>query len=66
MRGWLAVPIVDRARTVWGLLQHLSDRYDGEFTAEDERHVVAFAALVSDALEALWDVGNPRRAAAAG
>jgi GAF domain-containing protein len=63
MRGWRAVPIVDRAGTVWGLLQ-LSDRCDGEFTEEDERHFVAFAALVSEALEALWDVRNLRRAAA--
>ena len=57
MRGWLAVPIVDRAGTVWGLLQ-LSDRYEGDFTVEDERHFTAFAALVSEALEALWEVRN--------
>jgi GAF domain-containing protein len=61
MRGWMAVPITDRAGTVWGLLQ-LSDRYEGEFTAEDERHFTAFAALVSEALEALWDVRNLRKA----
>jgi len=63
MRGWMAVPITDRAGTVWGLLQ-LSDRYEAEFTAEDERHFTAFAALVSEALEALWDVRNLRKAAA--
>ena len=65
MRGWMAVPITDRAGTVWGLLQ-LSDRYEGEFTAEDERHFTAFAALVSEALEALWDVRNLRKAAPQG
>ena len=65
MRGWMAVPIADRAGTVWGLLQ-LSDRYEGEFTAEDERHFTAFAALVSEALEALWDVRNLRKAAPQG
>ncbi len=61
MRGWMAVPIADRAGTVWGLLQ-LSDRYEGEFTAEDERHFTAFAALVSEALEALWEVRNLQKA----
>jgi GAF domain-containing protein len=65
MRGWMAVPITDRAGTVWGLLQ-LSDRYEGEFTAEDERHFTSFAALVSEALEALWDVRNLRKAAPQG
>ncbi|HZF69008.1 MAG TPA: GAF domain-containing protein [Gemmatirosa sp.] len=60
MRGWLAAPIVDRNGVVWGLLQ-LSDRYDGDFTAEDERVFVQFAELVSSALEALWDVRNLRK-----
>lgn len=63
MRGWLAVPIRDRAGTTWGLLQ-LSDRYEGDFTAEDERRFTAFAALVSEALEALWAVRNLQKGSA--
>lgn len=60
MRGWMAVPITDRAGTVWGLLQ-LSDRYEGDFTMQDEVHFTEFAALVSEALEALWEVRNLRK-----
>ena len=62
MRGWMAVPITDRAGTVWGLLQ-LSDRYEGEFTAEDERHFTALAALAAEVLEALCDEHNLPKAA---
>jgi GAF domain-containing protein len=64
MRGWLAAPLVDSFGVNWGLLQ-LSDKEDGDFTAEDERRLVQFARLVSLALEALWDVRNLRKAAAA-
>ena len=60
MRGWLAVPIRDRAGVTWGLLQ-LSDRYEGDFTEEDERRFVQLAALVAEALEALWRVRNLRK-----
>lgn len=60
MRGWLAAPIVDRNGTNWGLLQ-LSDKYEGDFTAEDEQQFVAFADLVSTHLEALWDLRNARK-----
>lgn len=60
MRGWLAAPLVDRAGTNWGLLQ-LSDKYAGEFTAEDEHNLVRFASLLSITLEALWDVRNLRK-----
>jgi hypothetical protein len=61
MRGWLAAPIIDRAGKNWGLLQ-LSDRYEGEFTAEDEANLVRLTALVSDALGALWELRNVRKA----
>ena len=60
MRGWLAAPLVDRNGTNWGLLQ-LSDKYEGDFTAEDEKLFVAFAGLVSTHLEALWDLRNSRK-----
>jgi GAF domain-containing protein len=60
MRGWLAAPLVDRNGTNWGLLQ-LSDKYEEDFTVEDEKQFVAFAGLVSTHLEALWDLRNSRK-----
>lgn len=64
MRGWLAAPIVDRDGRCWGLLQ-LSDRHDGEFTAADEANLVRLACLLSQTLEALWDLRNERKRLAA-
>ncbi|MBC8076460.1 MAG: GAF domain-containing protein [Chloroflexales bacterium] len=60
MRGWLAAPLIDRSGVNWGLLQ-LSDKYEGEFTADDEQRFVQFAGLVSITLEALWEVRNLRK-----
>jgi GAF domain-containing protein len=60
MRGWLAAPLVDRDGVNWGLIQ-LSDKYAGEFTAEDEQQLVAFTRIVSSALEAHWQVRNLRK-----
>ncbi len=60
MRGWLAAPLVGRDGTNWGLLQ-LSDKYEGDFTEEDEKHFIMFAELVSETLEARWDVRNLRK-----
>jgi hypothetical protein len=39
----------------------LSDKYEGEFTEEDEQHFLSFAKLVSETLEALWYVRNLRK-----
>ena len=61
MRGWLAAPLIDRQGMNWGLIQ-LSDKYDGEFTAEDERMFVQFAQLISIHLETLWELRNVRKA----
>jgi DNA-binding response OmpR family regulator len=53
MRGWLAAPLISRAdgcgRNL-GLIQ-LSDKYDGEFTDEDEIALAQFARIVSIAVE---------------
>lgn len=57
MRGWLVVPLVDRAGTNWGLLQ-LSDKYEGEFNEHDEANALKLADLVGAALEAMWEVHN--------
>src|SRR5574341_1634982 len=63
MRGWLAAPLNDRQGINWGLIQ-LSDKYEGDFTAEDERRFVNFAHLISMHLETLWELRNLQQAAA--
>lgn len=55
MRGWLAAPIVDSQGTNWGLAQ-LSDKYEGDFTEEDEQMFTSFVHVVARALEAQWNV----------
>jgi PAS domain S-box-containing protein len=50
MRGWLAAPLVGRDGRNIGLIQ-LSDKYDGEFTEEDEQIIVQLAQMASVALE---------------
>jgi signal transduction histidine kinase len=49
-RGLLAVPLVRRDGRNLGLLQ-VSDKYEGEFTAEDEAILVQLAQLASAAIE---------------
>lgn len=61
MRGWMASPITDRNGTVWGLMQ-ASDRLTGDFTADDEVAFVSLCRLLSQSLEALWDLRNVRKA----
>jgi GAF domain-containing protein len=62
MRGWLAAPLIDRQGINWGLIQ-LSDKYEGDFNAEDERNLVDFAHLISMHLETLWELRNLQKAA---
>ncbi|WP_088259909.1 ATP-binding protein [Fimbriiglobus ruber] len=50
MRGWLAAPLVGRDGRNLGLIQ-LSDRHEGEFTAEDENILVQLAQMASVAIE---------------
>jgi PAS domain S-box-containing protein len=50
MRGWLAVPLVGRSGRNLGLIQ-LSDRHDGEFTAEDEAILLQLGRLAAVAIE---------------
>lgn len=50
MRGWLAVPLTGRAGKNIGLLQ-LSDKYEGEFTQQDEYAAQELAQLASFAIE---------------
>ncbi|HYW56146.1 MAG TPA: PAS domain S-box protein [Polaromonas sp.] len=50
MRGWLAVPLTGRDGRNIGLLQ-LSDKYEGEFSLQDEYVAVELAQLASIAIE---------------
>ena len=50
LRGWLAVPLTGRNGANVGVLQ-LSDKYEGEFTQQDEYVAVELAHLASAAVE---------------
>ncbi|MEP6771479.1 MAG: PAS domain S-box protein [Polaromonas sp.] len=50
MHGWLAVPLTGRDGKNIGLLQ-LSDKYEGEFTQEDEYVALELAQLASIAIQ---------------
>ena len=49
-RGWLAVPLTDRDGVNVGVLQ-LSDKYEGQFTQQDEYVAIELAQLASAAME---------------
>jgi signal transduction histidine kinase/DNA-binding response OmpR family regulator len=50
MRGWLAAPLTSRDGHNMGLIQ-LTDRYDGDFTNDDEAILVQLAQMASIALD---------------
>ena len=50
MRGWLAAPLIGRNGHNMGLIQ-LSDKYESEFTTEDEAIIVQLAQMASIAIE---------------
>lgn len=50
MRGWLAIPLTGRNGQNIGLLQ-LTDKYEGEFTQQDEYVAMELAHLASTAME---------------
>ena len=50
MRGWLAVPLIDRMGKNIGLIQ-ASDKCDGEFTQEDEAILVQLASIAATGFE---------------
>jgi PAS domain S-box-containing protein len=50
LRGWLAAPLVGRDGRNLGLIQ-LSDKYEGEFSEEDEAILVQLAQMASVAIE---------------
>ena len=50
MRGWLAVPLVDRTGKNIGLIQ-ASDKFAGEFTEQDEAILVQLASIAANGFE---------------
>ena len=50
LRGWLAAPLMQRDGVTIGLIQ-LSDRYEGDFSEEDEFVLVQLAQMASTAIE---------------
>ena len=50
LRGWLAAPLVGQDGRNIGLIQ-LSDKFEGQFTAEDEAILVQLAQMASVAIE---------------
>jgi PAS domain S-box-containing protein len=50
LRGWLAAPLVAKDGRNMGLI-HLSDKYEGEFSEEDEAIAVQLAQMASVAIE---------------
>jgi PAS domain S-box-containing protein len=50
LRGWLAVPLIGHDGRNLGLLQ-VSDKYEGDFTAEDEAILTQLAAIAATGFE---------------
>jgi PAS domain S-box-containing protein len=50
MRGWLAVPLIDRKGKNIGLIQ-ASDKFDGDFTEQDEAILVQLASIGANGFE---------------
>lgn len=60
MRGWLAAPLTGRAGGNIGLIQ-LSDKYEDEFTEEDEAMLVQLAHVASVAIEDVRGLARAKR-----
>ena len=65
LRGWLAAPLRDDDGNNLGLIQ-LSDKYDGEFTDQDEAVLLQLAQMASVAIQnaQLYERGQAARATA--
>jgi GAF domain-containing protein len=48
MRGWLAVPLIGSDGDNYGFIQ-VSDRLEGDFTAQDEANLLRLASLTATA-----------------
>ena len=60
MRGWLAVPLIGDDGNNYGLLQ-VSDRYEGDFTAEDETDLLRLGQLCALALDGIRELRAARK-----
>jgi len=58
MRGWLAVPLIGSDGDNYGFIQ-VSDRLEGDFTAQDEANLLRLASLTATALDALAQLHLP-------
>jgi PAS domain S-box-containing protein len=65
VRGWLAAPLRDRDGNNLGLIQ-LSDKYEGDFTEQDEAVLLQLAQMASVAIHnaQLYEQGQAARATA--
>jgi GAF domain-containing protein len=52
MRGWIVVPLVGSDGQNYGFIQ-ASDRFEGDFTAQDEENLMRLGELTSTALDSL-------------
>jgi serine phosphatase RsbU (regulator of sigma subunit)/anti-sigma regulatory factor (Ser/Thr protein kinase) len=50
LRGWLAAPLIDSAGNELGLIQ-LSDKYEGDFSENDEAMLIQLAQMAAVAIE---------------
>jgi GAF domain-containing protein len=58
MRGWLAVPLIGSDGDNYGFIQ-VSDRLEGDFTAQDEANLLRLASLTATVLDALAQLHLP-------
>ncbi len=58
MRGWLVMPLIGVDGLNYGFVQ-VTDRYEGDFTAEDEANLTRLGKLTSTALDALAQAHLP-------
>jgi len=58
MRGWLAVPLIGSDGDNYGFIQ-VSDRLEGDFTAQDEANLLRLASLTAEVLDALAQLHLP-------
>ncbi len=65
MRGWLAVPLKRADGRNIGLIQ-LSDKYEGDFTGEDENALVRLAGVASVAIGRVRQLARSERRRVAG
>jgi GAF domain-containing protein len=58
MRGWLALPLIGADGLNYGFVQ-VSDRYEGEFSDEDQTHLARLVEMTATALDSLAQLHLP-------